>query len=77
MTQIRFTDDLKQKARSSISNLLLQLEAASKTSIDLGPFDVLPQIFSTRTPITEKFDLFFVDSSLIPLMVQVLFISSL
>jgi len=46
-----------------------RLESAQK-NIDQGPFDVLPKFFQRGLPSASKFDMYYVDASLIPLMIQ-------
>lgn len=50
-----------------------RLAGAAKKDIDLGPFDAVPALLGgahARMSLSERIDMYFVDSSLVPLMVQ-------
>eukprot|EP01114_Cavostelium_apophysatum_P000024 TRINITY_DN1002_c0_g1_i1.p1 TRINITY_DN1002_c0_g1~~TRINITY_DN1002_c0_g1_i1.p1 ORF type:complete len:1069 (+),score=408.29 TRINITY_DN1002_c0_g1_i1:220-3426(+) len=54
---------------STDENFKEKLDKAMK-DIDRGIFEVVPKIFQAKVPLAAKFDYFYVDSSIIPLMVQ-------
>src|SRR5690349_5092689 len=48
----------------------------SSKNVSQGPFDVIPQLFSSNEPLVEKIGLYFVDYSLVPLLVHENYLST-